>query len=449
MGWNLKVRFAVAVGALLTITAVSACSSSASSVGNTAPSSSTGNQNGDQVVNLTWWTWDNGMDKVAAAWNKANPDIQVKVVQPAATSWSLYNKEIAAVKAGTNPDITEAEYLAIPALISSKVIAPINAYLPKNIMSTAYSKSISSQVQFQGSTYGMPYNSAPMMFFYRKDLFTKMGLTPPKTWAEYAADAAKIHAADPTLYLGAFDPQNTALLAGLAAQAGANWWSATGDTWNVSINDAPTKKVLAYWQNLVDSGSIPAYSSADPTYLKDLNTGKMLGTIGAEWFANVAASEAPATAGKWAAVPLPQWSAGDNASAWYGGGAAAVTTNSKHPAAAAKFITWMATSTAGSTLIADAAEQYPASNVGQSLPELKTPPTFFKNQANYYDVAKSQAAVMKSFSIWAPNTNITFTSFSDLMASATTKHTSFSTAIDGVQAASVADLKKRGFQVSQ
>ena len=43
-----------------------------------------------------------------------------------------------------------------------------------------------------------------MALFYRADLFKKYGLTVPTTWAQFAADATKLHSAAPGVYLGSF-----------------------------------------------------------------------------------------------------------------------------------------------------------------------------------------------------------------------------------------------------
>jgi multiple sugar transport system substrate-binding protein len=48
---------------------------------------------------------------------------------------------------------------------------------------------------YQGQMYGMPDLSSARALFYNKDLFTKAGITaPPKTWAEFEADAKKVQA---------------------------------------------------------------------------------------------------------------------------------------------------------------------------------------------------------------------------------------------------------------
>ncbi|MBR7677589.1 sugar ABC transporter substrate-binding protein, partial [Streptomyces daliensis] len=40
--------------------------------------------------------------------------------------------------------------------------------------------------------------------------------------------------------------------ASFAWQAGARWFSTEGGAWSVSMADGPTRKVAAYWQDLLD-----------------------------------------------------------------------------------------------------------------------------------------------------------------------------------------------------
>ena len=164
------------------------------------------------MVHLTITDWDNGMPAVVAAWNSDAPGHPGAADQ--AVRYRLHPVQQAdhRQQAGTNPDISEIEYQALPEMIANKVAISLNKYLPS--LSQTYSSQIMNLVNFQGSTYGVPQNICPMVFFYRKDVFAKLGLSAPTTWAQYAADAAKIHQANPKEYLGNFDAADPEWFAG-------------------------------------------------------------------------------------------------------------------------------------------------------------------------------------------------------------------------------------------
>lgn len=413
----------------------------------TGCSSSSSSADSNKVVDLTFVNWALGMQTVVDTWNEANPKIQVKLIKPAGTGYTLYNKLITNNKAGTNPDVTEVEYQALPSLIANNVVVSLDKYLPD--LSKTFSKSILGQVQSEGKAYGVPQNVCPMVFFFRKDVFDSLGLKAPTTWDEYAADAATIHNANPAQQIGNFTAADPGWFAGLAQQAGANWWTTSGNTWKVEINDAPTKKVADYWQGLIDKGLVSPEPNWSAQWNTDMNSGALVGWVGAGWGPNQFPSIAKETAGKWEAAALPAWTAGDKQVGIWGGEAEAVTSNSKYPAQAAKFVNWMNVTDEGLNLLIKDVVVFPASTSGQSLPALQTPPTFMSNQPDYNTLIAGQAKNVRTFQMWGPNTNVTFDSYSNAFGSALQNKTSLSAALDTIQSATVTDMKKLGFKVSE
>ena len=425
-------------------TATSSTATSSTATSSTPASSSSASAGG--VVHLTITDWDNGMPAVVAQWNKEHPDIQVQLIKPSGTGYTLYNKLITDNSAGTNPDISEIEYQALPEMVANKVVIPLDTYLPN--ISQTYSAQVMNLVKFQGSTYGVPQNICPMVFFYRKDVFAKLGLSAPTTWAQYAADAAKIHAANPKEYLGNFDAADPEWFAGLAQQAGANWWTASGNTWQVAINDAATQKVASYWQGLVNSGVISPEPSWSTQWLTDMNKGNLVGWVSAQWAPNQFPTIAPSTSGQWAAAALPAWTAGDKTVGTWGGEAEVVTANSKHPQQAAEFISWMNSSQEGLNLLIKNVAVFPAATFAQTSPALATPPSFMSDQPSYNTLMASVAQGVRNFQIWGPNASVTFSAYSDAFASALQNHTSFAAALNTVQNTTVSSMKSTGFQVA-
>jgi multiple sugar transport system substrate-binding protein len=429
----------VAVLGVVTATAVPVLAGCGSS-----GSSSTGDGGGP--VTLTYVNWDGGMQAVVDQWNKDNPNIQVQLSKPSGTGYTLYNKLITNNKAGTNPDITEVEYQALPALISNKVVVPIDKYVGD--LSSEFDKASLSQVQFEGKTYGVPQNICPMVFFYRKDIFDKLGLKPPTTWAEYAADAATIHQANAKQFIGNFTAVDAGWFAGLAQQAGANWWTTSGTSWTVGIDDPATKKVADYWNNLIQQGVVSPQPNWSPQWNTDMNNGTLVGWVGAQWGPNQLPSIAKDTAGKWVAAPLPAWNAGDQTVGIWGGETEAVTANSKHPAEAAKFVKWMNSSAEGVKILIQQVDVFPASISNQTQDVLKNPPPFMSNQPDYNAVMTRAAKNVRTFQIWGPNANVTFDSYSNAFAAALQNKTPLSAALTQMQQATVSDMKQRGFTVT-
>ena len=420
------------------VPALTGCSSSSSSGSSSNTSSG--------PVSLTFVNWDGGMQAVVDQWNKENPNIQVKLSKPSGTGYTLYNKLITNNAAGTNPDVTEVEYQALPALVSNKVVVPVDQYIGD--ISSQFSKASLAQVQFEGKTYGVPQNVCPMIFFYRKDIWDSLGLTAPTTWADYAADAAKIHAKNPKLFIGNFSAADSGWFAGLAQQAGANWWTASGTTWNVAIDDAATQKVANFWSGLIQQGLVSPEPNWSPQWSTEMDNGTIIGWVSAQWAPNQLPSIAKDTAGKWTAAALPAWSAGDPTVGIWGGETEAVTANSKHAAQAAAFVKWMNSSAEGVKLLIQNVDVFPASIANQTQDALKTPPPFMSNQPDYNTLMASAASNVRTFQIWGPNANVTFDAYSNDFAAALQNKSPLAGALTQMQNATVADMKSRGFNVT-
>jgi multiple sugar transport system substrate-binding protein len=395
-------------------------------------------------VTLSFWDWDPNMDKVVATWNAGHPGIQVKLSNPAGGD-QLVAKMITAHQAGNGPDIAKVEYQSLPALVAKGVVRDITGWTKDTV--TKYDRSTLASTVFQGKVYGVPQDVAPLMLFYRTDLFARYGLKVPTTWDEYAATAQQVRAKAPKAYLTNFDAADPGWFTGLAQQAGANWWSADGDTWKVDIDGPQTRKVADYWQHLVAAGDIAKNPSFSPQWNKQMNDGTLLTWISGAWAPAQLGGIAPATKGKWAVAPLPAWTPGDTTTGIWGGSATTVTTDSAHPKEAAEFASWLNTDDAAVTEQVKQINVYPAAEAGRALPVLQAAPAFFPDQPDFYAEVKKAAPGARSFPMWGPDVTVTFTGYTDGFSRALQSGGSFDAALSSMQSAATADLKKQGFTV--
>jgi multiple sugar transport system substrate-binding protein len=398
----------------------------------------------NQKVTLTFWSWVPNMDKIVAVWNKAHPNIQVVFTKAAGGDAEL-TKLLTSGKAKTMPDLAQIEYQSLPTMVSNNYLADISQYA--NSVKSDYPSGLWNQVTLGTSAvYGVPQDAAPLAFFYRTDLFKQYDLTPPATWAEYQADAEKVHKANPNVYLGDTATTDGGLFSGLTQQAGAKWWSASGSSWSVGIDSAESRQVASYWGNLVKEGAVDNKTAWTADWSKALDSGTYLSWIAAVWAPGTLASEAADTSGKWAMAALPQWAAGANVTGNWGGSATSVTSDSKHPQQAAEFITWLNHESQGTDLLVTDGSVYPASLAAESGSAL-TVPAFVGGQSDFYTLAKTYST-QAAAATWGPDVNVAYSAFSDAFGAAATNKTSFLTALSTVQQKVVADMKSNGFTVS-
>jgi multiple sugar transport system substrate-binding protein len=177
---------AIGASALLALPALAACGSTSSGSGSSGqttltmvvPDYGTGPAN----TTATYW------QAIITAFEKQNPKIKV--------TFQIYNWDIIDSKVQTMlqnkqyPDIIEGESplefaqdgIAYPA---SKVLSASTYSNMLKLFMTADS--------YKGTAYGMPFTTSSRTLFYNKLLFAKAGIaSPPTTWAQLKADAAKI-----------------------------------------------------------------------------------------------------------------------------------------------------------------------------------------------------------------------------------------------------------------
>ncbi|MFJ9660043.1 ABC transporter substrate-binding protein [Streptomyces griseoflavus] len=428
-----------AVAVVLGASALAACGSSSDDDGGARPG----------PVSLTYWTWTPGMDKVVDLWNKG-PGKQERItvtVKKQASGDTLVTKILTAHKAGKAPDLVQAEYQALPTLVSNDALADIGDTVGD--AKSKFAEGVWQQTTLgTDAVYAVPQDIGPMMFYYREDLFKEYGLTVPATWDQFAETARKLKKAAPDKDLTTFSANDSGLFAGLAQQAGARWWTTSGDRWKVGINDAATKKVAEFWGGLVAEGAVDNQPMYTPAWNKALNTGKQIAWVSAVWAPGTLTTAAPDTKGKWAMAPLPQWDGGGSSTGSWGGSSTAVTTDSGNREAAAKFAAWLNTDGEALNALARESGIYPASTSAQLSGAFTSPPEYFSNQPDFYTRA-ARIAETTAPSAWGPNVNVAYTTFKDAFGAAAKNKSDFTAALDAMQRETVADLKKQGFGVAE
>ena len=421
----------VAIAAL----AAAGCSSSPSS-------ESTSSSSGSGKVTLTFWTWVPNMDKIVAIWNQAHPDIQVQVQTQAGGDAEL-TKLLTAAKAGNPPDLAQVEYQVLPTLVSNNYLANVSQW-DGNLQGDFPAGNWDQVTLGTSDLYGVPQDAAPMALFYRADLFKKYGLTVPTTWTQFATDAAKLHKEAPGVYLGTFSSADPGEFAGLTQQAGAQWWSASGSTWTVGINDAASQKVASYWQSLVTGGGVNNQPQWTAAWNKGMNNGTYIAWVSDIWAPSDFPSTAPSDTGKWVMTQLPQWSAGDHVVGNWGGSSTAVMAASKNQKDAAEFMAWLNTSpTATAALVSDGGI-YPADSAAEAA--ITSPPAYFNNEPDFWSLGKQYSSEAASVT-WGPDVNVAYSEFTTVFGAAANAKGSFLSPLAAIQTAVLSDMKKTGFTV--
>jgi multiple sugar transport system substrate-binding protein len=290
---------------------------------------------------ITFWAWVPGIDRAVKAFNKSHPTICVTLSDVGAGS-PEYTKLTQALKAGKGaPDVAEVEYDELPSFVLTKDVLDLTPYGVNKVKST-FVPWAWKQVSQGSAVYALPGDAGPMALYYNQKMFAKYHVTVPKTWAEFSAAALKLHKANPKVYLSNFSPTDLQLMMALMAQAGAWPFVYTGGS-KVTINWTGPKQTAfaAYWQKLIDAHAVNATSDVSTAQFTAMDRGIDIAWTSSAWWPSYFAPSVKRSSGDWRAAPLPQWKAGQNIAANWGGSAYPVFKQSQHPKEATEFAIWL------------------------------------------------------------------------------------------------------------
>lgn len=336
-------------------------------------------------------------------------------------------------------------YETLPSFAAAGALDDVTQYLSAD--QNQFASWTWNQVDIQGKVYGVPVDVGPMALLYNKTLFKRYGVTtPPTTWAQYAADAAKIHQANPSVYIGYLgnDAYN---YAGLAWQASAAWFGTSGGAWHVSIDSAAGQKVASYWQNLASRHLLSTDQSYSATLYKDMAAGTILSDVNAVWDAPLLASSDAGQSGEWAIAPMPVWNASAPSYGNDGGSSTAVLKGCQHPQQAAEFADWMSTNSQSVTNLINVTGIYPAAVSGQTNSALSAPDRFFGNQV-IYNVFKSEIPDINTSWQWGPTMTQTSTDLANDLGDVEAGSQTLTGMLTDVQSKTVAEIKSQGMSVA-
>ena len=394
-------------------------------------------------VELTYWSWNDDA-KMVDTFNSSHPDIHVKFEKVPSNDFDA--KLLTATKAGTAPDVMMDQYQAIPMTVTGGALENIGP-LGADQLKARYPAWLWNQVHLGDGTYAVPVDIGPVALAYRVDIFAKYHLEVPKTWADYAKVAEKLKAADPSIAIASFPTNNPEAFAALASQAGAQWFKANSDFWRVSVNDSDTKKVAAYWQDLITRKLVLAEPVWNDAWYSQLQNGKLATWLAPAWGPAFLSSIASGTAGQWRIAPMPVWNAAEPRAANLGGSAIAVSSGSKHKKEATEFAMWFGTDLKASIWPqAAAGTVFPGQLDGLTPAVLNRTFPFFGGQP-VNQVYAGAAKVVDGSWQWPPNLNKLMQSMSDGFGKVASGTSTLPSVLDATQGDVVGDLKAQGISV--
>ena len=345
-------RSAAAVGAVVVLAGVaSACSSSTSSTSATAaPAKLVVWRMGSSVPSQV--TWMNG---VIGEFHKQFPAYKhTKVV----VNWIPWGNRVTdwtnALTSGKGgPDITELGNTDTPGIASQGALANITSEVSAWSNGPSLIKGNLANDTVGSTNYAVPWFGGVRGIWYRKDQFTKAGITSaPVTWAQLLADAKLLMKKFPgTFGLGAPSNYTNAIVSFIWGAGGQVAVQQNGK-WTAELNSPASEAGIKFYADLLLTQHVSPSKYVGQTELgapgatsggsnQDFAEGKLDMYIDGPW----AQSELTAVSKKfesdWASFPIPSENGPNPAPAFAGGSDLGVWAKSPNKTAAWDLVTLM------------------------------------------------------------------------------------------------------------
>ncbi|MFE4951201.1 extracellular solute-binding protein [Leifsonia sp. NPDC056665] len=210
-----------------------------------------GSASGSSQLNLMVASYS---DNTKAEWQQIIKDFEAAnkgiTVNLDVESWTDINNVIKTrIQGGKQPDILNID--AFAGFAADDLLYPAKDIVSAKTLDD-FQPAFNKNASIDGTQWGLPFIASARALFYNKDDFAKAGITdPPKTWADFEADAAKLKAAGVTPYgmpLGAEEAQAETAIWFYGAGGGY------GDAKTLTIDSAENVTGATEMQKIINQG---------------------------------------------------------------------------------------------------------------------------------------------------------------------------------------------------
>ncbi|GGB55835.1 extracellular solute-binding protein [Deinococcus soli (ex Cha et al. 2016)] len=291
---------------------------------------------------VTVWSWDaaaKALESTIPSFNKKYPNVKVNVVDLG--NQNVYDRGLAGCAAGgaDMPDVysienNEAEvfWARFPDCFTDLNTLGANKYA-KSFPAFKW-----TELMVGNKRYAMPWDSGPVVIFYRRDLYQQAGVNANsiKTWDDFIAAGKKVNAKfGGKVKMGAIgNGQDDEWFRMLANQNGCFYFDNTASQITVAksgcVQALDTVKKLFANDVVMTSdwgGQITAFKA-----------NRLASAMFGAWYEGTIRANAADQSGKWGVYPMPASRAGGVRASNLGGSALALPSSSKNKAAAYAFM---------------------------------------------------------------------------------------------------------------
>lgn len=289
---------------------------------------------------ITIWAWNvaaKALVESAKVFNQKYPKIKVNV-QEYGLAQNVYERYSVILSSGVGvPDIIqiESDYVQTFAETYPQYFFDMNGYI--DIEGKVDPSKISTSYDSEGKLVSIPWDSGPVVMFYREDLFNQAGIDINSiiTFEDYISAGKKLKEKFPNITMtGLPFTQDENLFRCLLVANKSYYLNNKGE---ITVASSKAIETLQMIKRLIDEGVAKNTINWDGGIVANKN-GELASWIMGGWWGGTIKDQMPEMKGKWKIAPIPAFPDGARASSSGGAGLSITASEPIKQAAALEFI---------------------------------------------------------------------------------------------------------------
>ncbi len=346
------------------------------------------------------WSWDIGaaaMDSNARAFEALHPDVDI-VVEDLGNA-QVHDRLLAACAAGGAglPDLVSVQnrmaevfWLQFPGCFTDLVELGYD-----DALAAEFPEYKRTELEVGGKRYAMPWDTGPVVMFYRRDFYDKAGVSPDdiETWADFIEAGKKVMDANPDVVMTqATINSNVEFFEMIGHENGCTYFSQAGDT--ITLGSPECAEALDIVKAMYDAGIMTAadWSGKIQAAAAGIVATHMFGG----WYEGSIRPNVPEDqAGKWGVYKMPSVKVGGPRAANFGGSAFLIPAAAENPKAAFAFLKYALGTSEGQVRMLQEQGLVPSLLSALEHPYVQEPVAFWGDQAIWTTILDTLPDIMQ------------------------------------------------------
>ena len=339
---------------------------------------------------ITIWSWNvaaKALIETAKTFNEKYPKIKINV-QEFGGPPQLYEKAGVSLSSGQGmPDIMtiESDFIQTYAETYPRMFLDLKNLAPENIDEIVDPSKVPTSYDSEGRLISIPWDSGPVVVYYREDLFRQAGINPNsiETYEDLIRVGKELQTKLPNIKLTGFGfTRDDGIWRQLMVQNNVYYLDTNG---NIALSSKRAVESMEMVKRLIDEGLVFNTVDWNSGIIAHKNGDIALSFYGG-WWGGTMKDQMPEMKGKWRIMPMPAYTKGGVRASSLGGSTLTITAAEDIKMAAAwAFIEHSLLTVDSQLLMYDKFGLFPSYLPAYEDDRFKQPDPYFGNQ-NYNEI---------------------------------------------------------------